>query len=239
MEEIQIIPQKRRFLSCETIVLDYTDIHRESFRPKEPTIYEIHRDGVKYEFLIKWVPGCKQAVVFGTGDIGSTAQKYSYPIYSRGTWAYDIDINGIWYFDPTIYLGNITLGWGYGTDQRWYLEEISQILRIILKKLNISQKSLICSGSSGGGFTSMILASMLHCKAAVINPQFSIVDFWPHMLQKLKDAVLESGQELIHKRLRVVDCILDLGYFPQIYVKQNILTKHDLQTQLTPFLYEL
>lgn len=114
---------KERFVDCPTIVIDWDDIENENFTPSDVTIYEIHKDGVKFEFLLNYLAQNNQAVIFGNGAIGSFEVRFSFPLFQRGRWFSDMICNGIWYFDPTVYLGTCRLGWGYGTNKRWYLEE--------------------------------------------------------------------------------------------------------------------
>ena len=230
-------PQKRMFMeNCEIRVLQYEELERETFQIKEPTKYEIHWDGVKFEFLVSRKLNSRQAVVFGTGDVETAGKRFTFPLYSRATWAKDMPFNGIWYFDPTVYEGDCMLCWGYGTNQRWYLENIAEILRVILEKLKIAEDSVVFCGSSGGGFTSMMLAAMLRGKAAVMNPQLSAIDFYPHKVKKLQESVLKPGEDLIKERLNCIAWFKKIGYFPQLYIKQNTGSVHDLETQVMPFL---
>lgn len=229
----------KKLIDCETKVIQFSDLEQEAFQVTEPTIYEIHWDGVKFEFLISRKPDSNQAVVFGTGDVGDNKGKYQFPIFSRGRWTGDLLCNGIWYFDPTVYLGEATLCWHYGTNQRWYLEDIAQIVQIILKKWNISMEDTVFSGSSGGGFSSIMLAAMLRGKAAVINPQFIVTKFHAHLVEQFQNSVLKHGETLIDERINVVSFFRTANYFPQVYIKQNINATHDVETQLLPLLSEL
>ena len=232
-------PKRKKFIDCETRIIPFSDLIQEDFRISEPTLYEIHWNGVKFEFLLSRKPNSNQAAVFGTGDVGSSKTKYQFPIFSRGRWANDLLCNGIWYFDPTVYLGEATIGWYYGTNQRWYLKDIAEIIRHILQKWNITMENTVFSGSSGGGFSSILLASMLKGKAAAMNPQFNAANFHAHAVDRLKKAVLNPGEELLDERMNTVSLIRQTNYFPQIYVKQNLKASKDLETQLLPFLNEI
>ena len=68
------------------------------------------------------------------------------PIFQRHKWINDFDETVIYYNDPTLYLGQINIGWGQGEKNRFYLEEIAEILKTILAKVHIDQKILYVMG---------------------------------------------------------------------------------------------
>ena len=210
---------------------------QESFRSSEPIIYEILWNDVKYEFLINWREGSHQAVVFGTGAIEKG--KYNPPIFSRNTWMQDLPCSGIWYFDPTIYLGEATLCWCYGTNKRWYLEDICAIVKKILDKLEVRMSDTLFFGSSGGGYTSAILASMLHGKATAINPQWIILNYYPEHVKRFQETVLKPGENLLDERIHAISLFKRESNFPFIHLIQNIMAERDMTTQLIPFLSEI
>lgn len=214
----------------------YSDLEYEDFHVSEPTIYSIQYNEVKYEILLHYKPGNREAVVFGNGDVATTGKTYNYPFWSRGTWAAELPFNAIYYFDPTVYLGEATLCWCYGENRRWYLKDIANIIEKILKKLQIKIDHVVFSGSSGGGFTSIMLATMMRGKVACINPQLSAIDYHPHKVEELKESVLKEGECLIVERLKCISYFIETNYIPQIYIKQNLNSKYDVEKQMLPFL---
>ncbi|MDD3164310.1 MAG: heparinase II/III family protein [Oscillospiraceae bacterium] len=215
----------------------YEALAQETFQAAEPMIYEVQWEGVGFEFLINWKPNLDQAVVFGTGALGTARD--TWPIFSRASWMEDLPGSGIWYFDPSVYLGDVALCWGYGTNDRWYLENIAYLLHVILEKLSISMERTLFCGSSGGGFTSIALAAMLHGKALAINPQFDVRNYWSSSVEKLKAAVLRETEQLIDARIDLALLMQREGFFPQIHLYQNIWTKADVELQLLAFLREI
>lgn len=216
----------------------YEDLKNESFHVSEPIIYEILWDGVKFEFLINYKENSKQAVVFGTGDVGNSLRS-SWPRFDRNTWAKDIKASAIYYFDPTVYLGDTSLGWGYGTEKRWYIENIAVLILQIFEKWDVTIENTLFYGSSAGGYTAILLATLLHGKATVINPQLIILNFWPNLYKKFVEVVTSENVMLKEERLYVTKVVQREGYFPQIHLIQNMLAKRDIQTQLAPFLNEM
>lgn len=112
----------------QTRRLSYEALESSCFTPGELTLYEIAYQGVVFEFLLHLVPDSRQLAVFGNGNIHKSAQL---PIFHRMSWYTQLPCSGLWYFDPSLYLGEARLCWGYGTAQRWYLAAIAQILKKI------------------------------------------------------------------------------------------------------------
>lgn len=201
-----------------------------------PVRLDVRWEHVRYEFLINWRPLRSKTVVFGTGSIrGAT----SLPVFSRAKWIKDIPASAIFYFDPTVYLGDCDLGWGYGTNSCWYLERIATILQILLKKMRTSWMDVLYYGSSGGGFTSVMLAARLRGKALVINPQFFVENYFVNSVNRMKKVVLAPGERLISHRVNALDYFRYEGYIPQIHLHQNRLASYDICNQLMPFREQL
>lgn len=224
-------------MEYKTKTIHYSEIAQESFQASEPIIYEILWNDVKFEFLVNWRKGSHQAVVFGTGAVEKAKSKL--PIFSRNTWMQDLPCSGIWYFDPTVYLGDATLCWCYGTNRRWYLEDISVIIKRILDKFGVKMSDALFFGSSGGGYTAAILASMLHGKATAINPQWILLNYYAEHVKRFQETVLKSGEKLLDERIRAISLFQRESSFPFIHQIQNIQAERDITTQLIPFLSEI
>lgn len=216
--------------------IPYERLNGESFRSTESTIYDILWNGVHFEFCIHYKPESTRAVILGTGDVGGTKFR---PSFDRISWAKELPGTAIYYYDPTIYLGESTVGWGYGTNDRWYLEDIAYLLHTILTKLGISAENTLFYGSSAGGYMSMCLAAMLESRATVINPQFIVENFWPRLVERFKQSCLKEGEHLLPERTHAASVFQNENYFPPLHIIQNIRAERDVQTQLTPFLASL
>ncbi len=212
------------------------EIVKTDFHCSEPTLFEIYRDGVKFEFLICYKES-DHAVVLGTGN--AHRELYALPIMVRHSWAKDFSCTSIFYADPTLYLNDLTLTWYYGTNKRWYLKEIADILNQILDKLCIKPTDALFFGSSGGGYSSIALATMLRSKATVINPQCNILNYNKEYIGKFLNAILSDGEEVLTDRTDVINIMKEYGYFPYIHYIQNVKCKYDLKDQLFPFLSAL
>lgn len=219
-----------------TKTLSYDQMEGEDFCSARGMIYDILWNGVHFEFFIDHKPNCQQAVILGTGDVGGAAHK---PYFSRISWSKEIPATAIYYSDPTVYMGQSTLGWGYGTNDRWYLEEIAVLLKKILDNLNIPISNTLFQGSSAGGFTAMGLAAMLRSRATVINPQFAVENFWPRLVDIMKKTCLKEGETLLSERTHVASIFENQSYFPLLHIVENLKSDSDFNMQLIPFLKEL
>lgn len=217
-----------------TKVVPYERLEEEDFRSTEGTVYDIVWDGVHYEFFIHYKPDSTQAVILGTGSVIGTKVN---PLFVRIAWAQEMPGTAIYYSDPTSYLPPCNLGWGYGTNDRWALKDISALLQKILDKLHIPTGNTLFYGSSGGGYTSMLLAAMLRSRATIINSQFNIEGYIPaKCVDQLKQVCLKEGETLLPERTHAATFFQQEGYFPPLHVVQNIRAKKDITTQLSPFL---
>jgi len=220
-------------------ILRFEDIKTISFKQPVPTLYEIFWDDVKFEILVNYKSKSHYATVFGSAAIPLVA-KQKMPIFNRMSWMGEISCTGIWYSDPTLYLEEkLTLGWGYGTNQRWYLKDIAHLIRCILANLNIQTKDTLFYGSSGGGFMSMALATMLHSKATVINPQFQVNDYLPAAVEALKRAALLPGDQLLEERISIAALMRRERYVPLLHIISNVQSEEDALLQLPSFLKQL
>lgn len=203
----------------------------------EPMVCAVLRDGVRYEFLIKRIPGSRQAVVFGTGHL--TISREEWPFFSRQSWMNEIPCNCIYYFDPTLYLGPIELAWCYGTNARWYLREIADILELLLKAMDVPADSALMMGSSGGGFTSIMLAAMLRARCMAINPQTDFRRYLEAPVEKLRQTVLVPGEDWIDERADAAALMKREGFVPYVHIYQNVIVERDLKDHIIPFVLKL
>lgn len=186
------------------------DIINKNFITLNSAIYEIEDKEVKYEFLINYKSNLNSAVIFGTGDINRETKPL--PCFDRHSWSSDINATCIFYADPTLYKTIETgLCWCYGTNDNWYLKNIADYLELMLNALEIPINNTLFFGSSGGGFTAMALATLLHGRATVINPQFIIENFWERKVNLMKQVCLHNKETLIDYRVSIVKLINKMG----------------------------
>ena len=222
--------------------LTYEQLEGERFLSPNGMIYDILWNGVHYEFYIFNRPNSSSAVIFGSGAL----RPAQLPHFNRISWSTSIQETTIFYSDPTLYRFDpsgqseeFVAGWGYGTNDRWYLEEIAVLLTKILDRLNIPTSNTLFYGSSAGGFMSMVLAAMLRSRATVINPQFTIENYVKRSVDLMKRVCLKKGESLLPERTHVSAVFAQQSYFPLLHILQNVQSKLDVTAQLSPFLAEL
>ena len=115
--------------------ISYEELDAENFQSIEGVIYDILWDDVHFEFFIHYKPDSGRAVILGNGGLRRTAKNTTpMPVFHRISWAKEIPCTAIYYFDPTCYLGDLSAGYGYGTNDRWYLKQIAVLIERILNK---------------------------------------------------------------------------------------------------------
>lgn len=210
-----------------------------------PVILEINWRGVSYEFLIKLKSGEKNMLILGSGGGANMEMPNGPPYFQRHSWMDDFKDSVIYYNDPTLYLGKLPLGWGQGTAERFYLEEIALILLKLFKKIQYETKDVVFYGSSGGGFMSMILAGYIRgSKALVNNPQTCLTRWLKTPVQSVFNLSYQglTTEEVINRfgnRINVVQFFKSRKYVPEIYYLQNGACEFDVTNHLIPFLDEL
>lgn len=215
------------------INIDFQDIEKEDFKPNVPTIYNINWEGVQFNFLINYVPNSKKAAIIGTGAIKKDYNIEELPFFSRSTYFLSIPYTCIYYFDSTIYMyDKLNLGWGYGVENRFILENIAYLLLTILRKHNISFRNSLFFGNSGGGYQSILLATMLRGKALAVNPQLILKE--NYNAKPLSSVV----NNLIESRISCVEYFLRERYIPDLNIKINSTSKNDI-TKLSSFLEKI
>ena len=227
------------------INISYEQLWQMDFQITEPFILKVDWDKVTYEFLIRIKPDASNTIVFGSGAGGFQEQPIGPPIFHRHSWMDEFEDTVIYYNDPTLYLGKLSLGWGQGELNRFYLQDIANILEIVFVKLKVDSKNVLFYGSSGGGFMSLILAGFVKGSTAFINnPQTNLLKWIPVPINLVFDLSYpnlsrEEVEEKFGERINVVKFFNHIKYVPNIYFLQNFACEFDVQNHLLPFISEL
>lgn len=206
-----------------------------------PYILVVCVDNIKYEFLIRRRQSNK-LLIMGNGAYDRTQ---TLPVFQRHSWMDDLDYSIIYYNDPTLYLGDLSIGWCCGDKDSHYILNIANIIKIISDKLLIDNNNIVFYGSSAGGFTSLMLATLFEDSIAIVNnPQISIPKFSKQHFEKLCDVCFpnEAYGDVLLKyddRLNIVSFMKKEKYLPRIFYLQNIWCEHDMVTQYYPFIKDL
>ncbi|MDC4240150.1 MULTISPECIES: glycosyl transferase family 2 [Clostridium] len=227
----------------KTIEVSFDELDNIIIDDDETKFLIVSKDNVKFEFLLRKKHTSKKLIIFGSGAYDN--KKISLPVFQRYTWKDEFEENLIFFNDPTLYLGDITLAWGYGTKDHYYLETIANILKKIIKVMNIRNENIGIYGSSGGGFMAIILATFIRgSKAIVNNPQTNIGKYYEGLTKKMfsliyPDMELQKALECYPERVNIIELFKRENYVPNITYLQNIACKFDMDNQFLPMIQGL
>jgi hypothetical protein len=218
--------------------VDYYDL--ENYKLKENLLYilEVRKDNAKYEYLINRKLENDKLIVFNNGAISGGNVKF--PVFQRHSWANMLKTSSIFCMDPTLYENNLSVGWGIGKNEEYYLENSSLILKLIIKKMNIQLKNTVIYGTSAGGFMSIIMG--IYLKGAIVVADNTQLDVSNWAIKSAVDYVINYCFDNIStalkypERFNVVDSFIKNNYVPKIYLHVNLCSKVDNSKQLVPFL---
>ena len=203
----------------------------------------VYKNNVKYEFLIHLKSDSKNLVCFGSGALnGSDLKRFEQkPRFNRQSWK--INESTLFYNDPTRYLNNSMLGgWGIGTTDDWYLENIKEIILKIKEFYEIKNENILFYGSSLGGFTSMLLGTLVKDSKVLADvPQltFENAKYFQHIKHIVfPDLSDEEIKNNYNYRLNVLDLIKKEKYIPNAYIIFDA-GEIDIKEHYTHFFAEL
>ncbi len=229
-------------LMKNTIQLTIPEIIEYDFPMDEPFFLKIIHEGTAYEFVIRLSSDNDRLICFGSGahprnSKTSKGELIKPPYFDRWSWYEFVDESIIAYADPSFYYDDrITLGWFVG-DETWYLEVVGNIIDNIAQNRKIANENILFYGSSGGGFASIGLATLLKgSKTIVNNSSFSIRDItdwhYEYLLGILKNKLNLSEEELLDKlkhRIDLIELFKYKNYIPDITYYVNSYSKADLE----------
>ncbi|MGX6442307.1 glycosyl transferase family 2 [Neobacillus sp. K501] len=230
----------------EKIKIHYNQLERFQFPSPEPFILKVQWEGVEFDFLIKMKELSSHLIILGSGAMNYQEKRVKPPYFQRHSWIDDLEDSVIFYNDPTLYLGEeLLLGWGQGTFDRFYLNDIADILEILIKKSQVPFKKVLFYGSSGGGFMSLILAGFLKDSSVLVNsPQTCLTQWLKVPVQQVfnRSYPKMSEQEIMNKfpdRVNVIKFYYQKKYVPKIFYLQNVYCELDVENHLIPFMQGL
>lgn len=232
---------KLKKLPYPTETIDYDNFKDYKIKNNFLYILEILKDNVKYEYLINRKLDNNKLIVFNNGAIAGG--KVKYPIFQRHSWSNDLKTSSIFCMDPTMYINDLSVGWGIGKNDNYYLENSSLILKQIIEKMNINLNDTVIYGTSAGGYMSIIMGIYLKGSIVVADNSQLILSNWfvkpalDSVMFYCFDNIAESLNNL--DRFSVIESFKKHEYVPKIYLHVNLCSKVDNSMQLIPFLKEM
>lgn len=232
---------KMKELSYPVEKIKYENLEDYNIKKNKMYILEVLKDNVKYEYLINRIKDNNKLIIFNNGAIAGGNVKV--PVFQRHSWVKDLKTSAILCMDPTLYINDISAGWGVGKNDNYYLENSSIILKEIVEKMDISFEDTVIYGTSAGGFLSIIMGIYLKgAKVVADNSQLNLSNW---ICKPALDAVIfycfdEISDSLKYlERFSVVENFKKHKYIPKIYLHVNLSSEADNSKQLVPFLEEM
>lgn len=213
-------------------MINYEDITLEAIYANNNDELIINKNGVNFYFKLNLKDTYETIVIFSNGAIDR--KKKLPPVYMRSKWQEEIKSSCIFVDDPTIHGTNLSIGWGIGTPETYYLLEINQILNRIFDVYGFEARNVFYYGSSAGGTMSLILSSMhLGSNAIVNNPQIRVEKFLSgRTINEIREELFTSHSEVeflneFNDRLSVPIAFKKYNYVPKTIYLFNRLAYGD------------
>lgn len=231
----------KKIITCK-----FEELNDINFPKNEQFGLNVILNGLNFEFLLNIKENSDKLLIFGSGArVNQSEVDKKRPWFNR--WSWKFNESQLYYNDPTTYCyPELTTGWGIGTKKRWFLKEISAIIEKISKKIGISHENMIFLGSSAGGFTSIILSTLLKDTIGIAEiPQFNLQDYngsfhW-NLLKKYCFENM-STEEIYDKygfRVDVITLFKKMNYIPKLYLILDCSVERDLKYNYIPFFKRL
>lgn len=221
--------------------IDYDELENYNIIEDKVYILEINKDEVKYEYLINRRKENDKLIVFNNGAIAGGRVKY--PVFQRHSWIPELKTSAILCMDPTLYINDLSAGWGIGKNENYYLEKSALILKQIIEKMHIELSNTVIYGTSAGGFLSIMMG--IYLKGAIVvadNSQF-ILSRWivkPALDTVMLDCFDNIADSLNYlERFDVIEAFKKNKYVPKMYIHVNVCSMADNSEQLVPFLKKI
>ena len=237
----------------KTIALNFDEIDDFDFPLNRLLLISVDYNDIKFDF-IAYFRDNPNLLCFGSGaqnpykktKDGTTIKP---PFFDRWSWYEYFDENYLVISDPTHYADkNVQIGWYVGDKDTWYLEAISNIIRKIAINRNITNNNILFYGSSGGGFASIGLSTLIRSsKVLVNNAQFFVMNYYPWAVKKLFKMLYNYFQsdnhdeiyKKIKHRINHIELFKKMKYVPNIHYYVNANSEADINNQCIPFLKEI
>lgn len=222
-------------------ILNIGELEYAEFPLDELFSLEVHHHGVKYEFLVRFASGNDNMICFGSGAYDPA--KLSPPIYRRYSWQSEFKESVIFYNDPTLYLDpELRLGWGMGKNDEWYLLVIDDIIRTLANMRRIAPEDVLFFGSSGGGFTAIVLSTLCRGSSVIVNnPQIILENYYKNPFNQMlevcfDDPNLETILPKNEHRFNILKTFEHEKNIPNMTYVVNMDSESDVKNQLLPFI---
>ena len=231
------------------ISLKIDEIENYDFPLDYPFGLEVIYKETLFYLIIRFSSNNKNFICLGSGAFDrdkydSNGELIRPPFFARWSWHKYFDESVISYADPMIFKDEeIKLGWFIGDSDHWYVETLSTIIQKLAKNQEVINDNILFFGSSGGGFVSTCLGTLIKNSEVLINnSQLFVLNYYKTLTEKALDLIsptFENKEEMIEQieyRLDVIKLFEKENYAPNITYYINVNSKQDLRNQNLPFL---
>ena len=208
----------------------------------------IHNDEI-YCFMIRFSSTNKNFICLGPGahnrdvlDKNGNVKKP--PFFVRWSWYKHLEESTIAYADPMMFHSDeIVITWFTGGENHWQMEDVAAIIEKLAENQKVINENILFFGSSGGGFSSVMLGTLIKgSKVLVNNAQFFVMNYGKQFVDRIFE-LLEvefnglSREEIIEKykfRIDALELFRREKYTPPITYYINSKAKIDIKLQLPP-----
>ena len=241
-------------LVSNVVRLEFDEVESYVFPLDEAFGLEVMYEGIKFCFIINLSSTNKNLICCGSGAQqrnrkSSKGIPISPPFFDRWSWFKYFEESFIVYSDPIFFYDDkIRLGWYVGDKNQWYLETISNIIKMIAINQGIHFSDILCYGSSGGGFASICLGTLIkESHVLVNNAQFNIMNYYKSFTEDLLRVLQNEFQgasqsEILNGidfRLNTIDLFKKENYVPPIDYYINMKSDADLTRHCLPFIEDI
>lgn len=164
--------------------------------------------------------------------------KYSLPRFERTQGFSDLGDSYLLFADPTLDLDpTMTLGWYLGVERLDLHREIADFVMSRMEAGGFTK--VVLSGSSGGGYAALQVASMIPDSLAVVfNPQTRIKSYFTRFADRALEAVFTQPKELgseLSIRTDLSERYKAENGSTRVYYVQNLGDQHHYKNHFIPF----
>ena len=209
----------------------------------------IYYNETKYEFLLNIKKDVDELVCLSSSvlKVDDLEKFHKKPLFHRLSWKFRQST--ILFNDPTRYVNvdddftkDLQGGWSVGTYDDYFLRNIKDMILKITNYFNISNENILFYGSSMGGFTSLMLGTMVRGSMVLADlPQLYLLNFGHFTNKVIKKLYSEYSEEELSKvtyKFSFMEMMKKENYVPdaQIFISCR---PYDIDTQYLQFIGDL
>ena len=209
----------------------------------EPVVNKINDWPYPNHFFSYFKSNSTKLVVMLQGAIDRT--KIPLPIFQRWSWSEDIEASVLILNDPTLFGNNFRIGWWQGKEEQYAIPSAGEFIKLVINKLGYSLKDLLFFGSSGGGFSALMMAGHLKGSMAIVNnPQTNILEYreghvQPFLHTKFRGMSKKEAFDRYPTRFSVSELFKSMNYIPRIVYYQNVKDPFHFENHYLAFVQQL